>query len=170
MGAVQAWDGGGAAPVSSVSVTCIPRVPGIRVTSQWLPSYRPRWWVGGGTAWCSHLFRVLLASWWYGGVVLGLEVGSRHPVFQVSGFGGHWCNSSGIELKLWIKLHKLGTKALARNEETTGFTLTVSFPQWLGFCLSATNGLPRKHVDASDLGKGSHLPSQTTGFWQFKGW
>ena len=37
-------------------------------------------------------------------------------------------DSSGHELKLWIKSHKLGTKALARNEKTTCFALTMSFP------------------------------------------
>ena len=30
-------------------------------------------------------------------------------------------------------------------------------------------GIPCSHGDASYLGKGSHLPPQTTGFWQFKG-
>ena len=48
--------------------------------------------------------------------------------FQVAGFGGHWHDSSGCKLKLQIKSHKLGTKALPRNEETTGFVLTASFP------------------------------------------
>ena len=30
-------------------------------------------------------------------------------------------------------------------------------------------GIPHRHGDASYLGKGSHLPPGTTGFWQFKG-
>ena len=141
----------------------------IRVARWWLPGQRPRWQVGGGTAQHCHLFRVLLASWWHGSVALSLEVRSRCPVFQVAGFGGHWQNSSSCELKFQIKSYKLGAKTLARNEETTGFVLTVSFPWFLGFCSYATNGLPSKHGDASSLGKCSHLPSWTTGFWQFKG-
>ena len=138
----------------------------VRATRWWLPGQRPRWWVRGGTAQCSHLFRVLLVSWWHDSVALGLEVSSRCPVFQVPGFGSYWCNSSGCELKLQIKSHKLGAKAHARNEETTGFVLTASFPQWLRFPLSTTNRLPSKHGDTSDLGKGSHQPSPTTRFWQ----
>ena len=31
-------------------------------------------------------------------------------------------------------------------------------------------GIPHRCGDTSYLGKGSHLPPQTTGFWQFKGW
>ena len=30
-------------------------------------------------------------------------------------------------------------------------------------------GIPHRHGDTSYLGKGSHLPPQTIGFWQFKG-
>ena len=66
---------------------------------------------------------------------------SGHP--RHTGFGGHWCNSSDHEPKLWIKSHSSGARALARNEDTTGFVLTTSFPRWLGFHLSTTNGLPR---------------------------
>ena len=65
---------------------------------------------------------------WYGSVTLSLEVGSRCLVIQVTGFGGHCCDSSGCELKFWIKLHNSGAKTLARNKETTGFVLTMSFP------------------------------------------
>ena len=102
-------------------------------------------------------------------LLMAWECGSQCLVFWVTGFGGHWHDSSGHELKLWIKSHKLGAKALARNKETTGFVLTASFPQWLGFNLYATNGLPSKHGDTGDLEKGSHLPSRTTRFWQFNG-
>ena len=144
-------------------------MPGVRAPRWWFPCQRPRWWMGGGTAQCSHLFRVLSATWWYDSVALGLEVSSRCLVSQVTGFEHHWCNSSGCELKLWIKSYKLGTKALARNAETTGFTLTTSCPWWLGFHLYTINGLPSKHGDPSNLRIGSHLPSQTTGFWHFKG-
>ena len=169
-GTILVWGGGGVLLSLQLMSHVFLDSAWFGVTRWWLPGQRPRWQVGGGTSQCSHLFKVLLASWWHGSVALSPEVGSRCPVFQVTGFGGHWCDSSGCELKLWIKSHKLGAKALARNEETTGFLLTLSFPQWLGFCLSVTNGLPSKCWDASDLGKGSHLPSQTTRFWQFKGW
>ena len=144
-------------------------MPGVRVTRWQPPGQRPRLWVGGSTAQHSHLLRVHLAFWWLGNVALGLEVGSKCLVFWVTGFGSHWHNSSGCELKLWIMSHKLGTNVLARNKETTGFALTMSYPQLWGFGLSAINRLPSKHGDASDLGKDSHLPSWTTRFWEFKG-
>ena len=31
-------------------------------------------------------------------------------------------------------------------------------------------GISHRCGDTSYLGKGSHLPPRTTGFWQFKGW
>ena len=40
----------------------------------------------------------------------------------------------------------------------------------MGILFTAISRLPSKHGDASYLGEGSHLPSGTTGFWQFKGW
>ena len=84
----------------------------------------------GGTAQHSHLFRVHLAFWWHGSVAFGLEVSSRCLVFQVTVFGGNWHNETGHKLKFWIKVHKLGTKALARNEETTGFVLFLFHGEW----------------------------------------
>ena len=102
----------------------------MRVARQQLLGWRPRWQAGGGTACHLHLFRVLLASWWHGSVAFSLEVGSRCLVLQVTRFGGHWCNSSGCELKLQIKSFKLGAKGLERNYKNTGFALTASFPWW----------------------------------------
>ena len=74
-------------------------VLGSRGTRWWWCLWWPGWWVGGDFAWCSHLFQAFLAPWWCGCVVFHPEVGSRHSVIQVAGFSGHWCDSSGHELK-----------------------------------------------------------------------
>ena len=118
--------------------------------------------MGRGTAWHSFLFKALLATWWCGGAAFDLEVDSSYLAIYDTRSGGHWHDSSGCELKLWISSHNSGAKALARNKEITEFALTMSYPQWLGILLSATKGLPHRCGDTSDLGKGSHQPSETT--------
>ena len=134
------------------------------MTRWWFPCQRPGWWVGGGATRCSHLLKAFSAPWQFGSVALSLEVGSRYPCIWVTEFGCHWHYSSGHELKLWISLYDLGTKALARNQETTEFALTTSYLQWLGICLSTTNGLLSRCGDTSYWRKGSLQPPQTTRF------
>ena len=170
-GTIQAWGGGGMAPVSLVNVTCIPRQ--CLVLGQLDDCFLAR---DQGGEWGMALPDTPISSgslWPLDGMGVWPSVWRLAPDVQFSkslDLAAIDMTVVAVNPKLQIKSCKLGAKALPRNEETTGFALTTSFPQWLRFNLSTTNGLCSKCGDASDLGKGSHQPSWTSEFWQFKGW
>ena len=170
-GAVQAWGSGGTAPVSLVNVTCIPKqclVLG---------------WLGGS----------LLAGDQYG------EQEGELPDTPISS-GSFWLwDGMSMWPSIWrlapdiwssksLDLVAIDMMVVAMNwNSRTSHTNQMQRPlqemkkppglHWP--CLFQVDwdsvytplmGIPHRHGDTSYLGKGSHLPPWTTGFWQFKGW
>ena len=146
-------------------------VLGSRGTRWWQFLWWPGWWARGHSTWCSHLFWAFsapLVMW-----VCGLPSGGWLQTFSHPSCWTWLAIDATVVAMSWNSRlnHTIQVQGpLQEMKKPLGLCKPCLFHGDWGVHLSATNELPCRCGDASDLGKGSHLPSQTTGFWQFKGW
>ena len=105
-----------------------------------------------------------------------ISSGSSWPLDGMGEWPSVWRLAPGVQLSKLLDLVAIDVTVVAVNWNPSsictiqaqrplqeiknpGFALTASFTWWLGFWLLATNGLPHRHGDTSNLGKGSYLPS-----------